>query len=40
MDSINRTVVQAHVGINARTYLKNKESKKGWRHGSSIRVPA
>jgi hypothetical protein len=32
---MGRTIVKAGPGINMRSYLKNNQSKKGCRHGSS-----
>jgi hypothetical protein len=39
LGSISRSImVQTSPGINARPYLKNNQSKKGWAHGSSGRA--
>jgi hypothetical protein len=41
MEGINRRIlVQASLGISKRTYLKNTQSRMGWRCGSSDTVPA
>jgi hypothetical protein len=36
----SRIKVQASQGIYVRPYLKNKQSKMGWGHGSGDRMPA
>jgi hypothetical protein len=38
-ESINRRIaVKANLGKKVKYYLKNSQSKKGWRHGSSSRA--